>query len=176
MNKTETRIVVESVEPNTFKPEIAQAMLRQIVTSHYAARSVTTGGLYDEADFNLETQDFENNRVAWIDVPLTATVAEVQAKIDAMPNSRLQKTLSMKPILTTNQLIGIQRGLTTMEAIAEKQTVRDEDGNIILWNGKPQYRINSFNASGAADVDLRPTRIVEAKIEENVEVAAAATK
>lgn len=173
METKETKIVVASVGAHQFKPELDSAELRVVVTTSYPTRQTNSDGLFTTEEYGLESQDFESNRVCWIDVPKGTTIAQVQAKIDALPNARIQRILSMKAILGDNQIAAIEKGITTLDVIEESQKVRDEEGNVVEFNGKEFYKKLQFSAHGKADIDMRPTKMV-AKIEENVEVAAAA--
>lgn len=175
MKKEESRITVESVEEHAFKPELGSATLRQTITSTYPTRQANSGGLFEEDEYDLEAKPYASDRVTFIDVPhkLIGNIEAVQAKIDANPNARIQRTLSLKPMFSKNQLAAIEKGLKTAEELAEKQVVKNKDGEDILYNGVRQYKVNTLSLSGAADVDHRPARVedIEAAVILNEELA-----
>lgn len=161
MKKEESKIVVESVEEHAFKPELGSATLRQTITSIYPSRRANSEGLFDEEDYELEGKEYASDRVTFIDVPhkFVGNIEAVQAKINANPNARIKRTLSLKPMFTQNQIAAIDKGLKTAEEIAEKQVVKNQDGEDILYNGVRQYKVNILSLNGEEDVDLRPARI-----------------
>jgi hypothetical protein len=174
MKRTESKVVCSLVGEHAFKPELDNAELRSEVKSSYPTRQANSDGLFTEDEYGLETLDFESTKVAFIDVPKGSTIESVQAKLDSAPNCRIQKIMSMKPILSEAQEAAIKKGLTTLETIAEAQTVKDKDGNVVLHNGQKFYKKNQLSINGAADIDMRPAKIetpvvAAAKVEENVD-------
>jgi len=100
-------------------------------------------------------------RVAFLDVPRTYTVEQVNAGLPA--NSVLYKVMSNKPILTDNHQAAINSGKTTIDAIATSQVSRYGEGSanagkLILDKAHgfiPQYRKIFFWSSPKEDIDLR---------------------
>lgn len=149
------------------------AELKQVVTtkSYYPSKSVSNNmqdNVFGQADFGFEEQEYTNNetRVAWIDVPEGTTPEAVAERLAKFPEATLYRFLSNHPILTDNQVYGIQAGLTTKAVIAESQIVRYPEneetvqagtaGKIALdSNGKPQYRQVFFASSAKEDIDKR---------------------
>ncbi len=156
--------------------------LKQVVTkiSHYPTRVVNNN--LTEISFGQEvndTNDYHSSetRVTWVEVSadkwkalgLTGKeldvkiLADFEAYLASKPKARIYKTLSTEPILSEGQKRGIEAGLTTLEAIAEKQLVRygngDNQGEPILWNGLKQYKVLAFSENGKADVDLRKVEV-----------------
>jgi hypothetical protein len=177
MKKTISALVVVAVAAHAFKAELDSAELRQDITSIYPTRQANSEGLFSEEEYGLEGQSFKSTRVCWIDVPKGTTVEQVQARIDAFPKACIKRIMSMKPILSEAQTAGIAKGLTSLETIAEKQLVKDKDGNIVLYNGCKQYKKNQASWAGDPDIDLRPARVEAAEanvvIAEEVAVATA---
>ena len=160
MEKIESKVTCTGVSAHAFKPELDSAQLEQEVVSSYPTRYAESGGLFSAKEYGLETKDFSGKKVCWIDVPKGTTAEQVQARIDALPKARIQRILSMKPILSENQKAAIEKGLTTLEEIAEKQTVKDAEGNVVLHNGAIQYKKLQASWNGAEDVDLRTAKAV----------------
>ena len=149
-------ITVDSTDENQFKPELFQAQLRQVVTSCYPSRVADSGGLFSEDEYGLEEQTFDSNRVTWIDIPHGQTVEQVEERLRAFQNARIRRTLALKPIIDARHANAIARGLITKEQVAERQTVRNSEGEPILYDGKVQYKKLTFLANGGDDIDLRP--------------------
>ena len=166
-NVTRTPVIVEEMRIGDFqKNGTITAQLRQIVTTEttYPGISVSSDkqqNVFTTSEFDAAPQVFTNteNRVAFMDVPEGVSKEQVQAKIDA--NAVLYKELSNSPILTNNQKNAISRGLTTKDAIANKQAIRypaghEKEGQLILdENGNPQYRRVFFWNSPKEDIDNR---------------------
>jgi hypothetical protein len=168
MRKEETKVVCTGVAAHAFKPELDSAQIEQTIQSFYPKRHADSGGLFSEKEYGLDPdKPFESKRVAWIDVPKGTTAEQVQARIDTMPNARIKRIMSLKPILSSNQEAAIQKGLTTLDKIAAAQTVKRADGTIVLYDEKyTQYKKNQASWNGEADEDLRPalTKAVEADV------------
>lgn len=162
-------LTVGRVYTSDFQKEGTEtAELRQSVTtkSYYPSKSVSNNlqdNIFGQSDFGFEEQEFENEekRVSWINVPVGSTVETVSAKLASFPNATLYRFLSNHPVLTDDQVYGINAGLTTKETIAESQIVRypmgsENEGQIATdSNGKPQYRQIFFSATAKEDIDKR---------------------
>jgi hypothetical protein len=143
------------------------AEIKQTITtkSYYPSKSVSNNmqdNPFSTADFGFSEQEYtsEERRVAWVDVPVGSTVESVVAKLANLPTATIRKVLANKPIITDSQIYAIGAGLTSMEAIADKQVVRYPDnhpqaGQLILNNGKPQYKATYFKNTAIEDEDLR---------------------
>ena len=143
------------------------AEIKQTVTtkSFYPSKSVSNNmqdNPFSTAEFGFSEQEYTSNskRVVWVDVPLESTVESVATKLAALPNASIYRMYANKPILTDNQLYAISAGLTTKDAIADKQAIRYGEGDaqagkLILKNGKPQYKADFFKSTATADQDLR---------------------
>lgn len=160
-------IAVSRVYTSPFQKEGTQtAELKQTVktVSFYPSKSVSNdlkSNPFLPAEFGFAEQEFTSGevRVAWIDVPMGTTVEQVIAKIAALPTARLYKILANKPILSDSQKYGISAGLTTVDSIGDSQIIRygvghEKEGQLILKDGKPQYRSIYFTTS-QVDRDLR---------------------
>lgn len=143
------------------------AEIKQTVTtkSFYPSKSVANNfqdNPYSTTEFGFSEQEFSSNskRVVWVDVPVGSTAESVAAKLAALPDATIYRIYANKPILSDNQLYAINAGLTTKDAIADKQVVRygendERAGQLILKNGKPQYKADFFKSTATADQDLR---------------------
>jgi len=162
-------ITVDKVGPS-LNPKKHQAQVRQVVTTIYpGVRSGNSlqDGLFSDAEFNAESQSFEENRVAFLPIPIGTTVEQVLDKIKSFPNARLIRILSLNPILSEEQKQAMEKGLSknedgsikTIEDYANAQAVRTEEGGPeVLYKGHRQYRVTSFmnGVSGPVeDIDTR---------------------
>lgn len=172
MKKSFGKITVDEIK-DSIKGDRKQAQIRQVVTTSYPSGKVgnsMSDSLFSEEEFQFESQDFEENRVAWIDVPKTATKEQVEALLAANPKACIYKVLSSEPILTEEQKSAIAAGLTTLDIIKERQIVRygenhEKAGETILWkDGKVQYKSNFFSKTTKEDVDTRTVAVVPAAI------------
>lgn len=143
------------------------AEIKQTVTtkSFYPSKSVANNfqdNPFNAADFGFVDKEYDSvsKRVVWVDVPVGSTAESVAAKLAALPDATIYRIYANKPILSDNQLYAINAGLTTKDAIADKQVVRygendERAGQLILKNGKPQYKADFFKSTATADQDLR---------------------
>jgi hypothetical protein len=143
------------------------AEIKQTVTtkSFYPSKSVSNNfqdNPFSTAEFGFSEQEYSSSskRVVWVDVPTGSTAESVAAKLAALPNATIYRMYANKPILSDNQLYAISAGLTTKDAIADKQVIRygesdPKAGQLILRNGKPQYKADFFKSTLTADQDLR---------------------
>jgi hypothetical protein len=75
--------------------------------------------------------------------------------------------LANRPIITDSQNYAISAGLTSMEAIADKQAVRFPEGHpqagtlILDANGKVQYKATFFKSTAKVDEDLRTADVAD---------------
>jgi hypothetical protein len=146
----------------TLTAEIKQTMTTK---SFYPSKSVANNlqdNPFSNQDFGFSEKEFvtTSRRVVWVDVPLDSTVESVVAKLAALPEATIYRIYANKPIISDNQAYGIKAGLTTMDAIADKQVLRYGEGDtnagkLILKNGKPQYKADFFKSTAKADEDLR---------------------
>ena len=139
--------------------------LRQEVTTtgHYPSKRATNelnGSLFGAADFGFASQELSNTekRVGWINVPAHVTLEQVQAAMLAKPEAMLYKVLSNHPILSSDQNYAISTGLSskTLADYSNSQIVRYPAssplaGQIVLNNGKVQYRATFFSDVAHAD-------------------------
>jgi hypothetical protein len=143
------------------------AEIKQTVTtkSFYPSKSVSNN-LKDnpfsseEFGFTDTVYSSEERRVAWVDVPLDSTVESMQARLALLPEATIYKILANKPIVSDSQEYAILAGLTDRDTIANSQVVRygegsEKAGQMILNNGKPQYKATFFKRQAKEDEDLR---------------------
>jgi hypothetical protein len=145
------------------------AEIKQTITtkSYYPSKSVSNNmqdNPFSTAEFGFSEKEYVSNskRVVWVDVPTDSTVESVANKLAALPQATIYRIYANRPILSDNQNYAISAGLTTMDAIANKQALRYPEGNpdagkLILKNGKPQYKADFFKSTATADQDLRTT-------------------
>jgi hypothetical protein len=161
ITKTFAPITVDNVGENQFKSSMDQAQIRQVVTRTYPSARIGNShsdSLFSTSEFNLEGgASYEQTRVTWIPVPKGTTQAQVEAKLKANPKARIYRVLSLSPILTDSQKSAIDGGLTTLDVIAERQMIKDSEGNAVPFEGQVQYAANFFSLVGKEDEDLRPS-------------------
>lgn len=168
IEKEEGQIVVSELRVSPFQKEGTKtAMLRQDIKtiSYYPkkkANNSLTDSVFGEEEFGFSESDFSSteHRVCFINVPGDMTLEQVQARINTAKGARLYRILSNHPITSESQEAAIRNGLRTLNQFANKQVVRygvnmPNAGELITWNGKPQYRGTYFSQSGKADLDLR---------------------
>lgn len=146
------------------------AELRQEIhtTSYYPSKVIANSlneNIFAQSDFKFEEQKYENKetRVAWIDVPESSTIQDVEKKLAEFKNARLYKILSNRPILADTEKYAINNEQLdiSLDTFANRQVVRypmnhPQAGEITLdINGKVQYRRIAFTAQGKEDEDLR---------------------
>jgi hypothetical protein len=143
------------------------AEIKQTVTtkSFYPSKSVSNNfqdNPFSTSDFGFSEKEYvsDSKRVVWVDVPEGSTVESVSAKLAALPEATVYRIYANKPIISDNQNYAISAGLTTMDAIADKQAIRygegdPQAGQLILKNGKPQYKADFFKSTATEDQDLR---------------------
>jgi hypothetical protein len=168
MEKTFGPILVDHVAPSAYKQGRNQAQLRQVVTRAYAGGRVGNDlqdAFVSKEAFGFAEQTYDENRVAWVDVPTSWDVARVEAHLKTMPKACIYKILSTEPILTSDQESWAE-SLTSEEAkqfvqrIADRQLVVDSDNNPVLYKGVPQYRATFFSATERGDLDQRSEDVV----------------
>jgi hypothetical protein len=165
---TKSPLEVTRVHATAYQKEgTLTAEIKQTVTtkSFYPSKSVSNNmqdNPFANADFGFEEKEYsaDEKRVAWVDVPVGSTVESVVAKLAALPTATIRKVLANRPIITDSQQYAISAGLTSMDAIADKQVVRYPEGSpqagqLILKDGKPQYKATYFKNAAIEDQDLR---------------------
>lgn len=164
-------IEVSRVYAGQFQKEgTLTAELKQKFTtmSYYPSKQVADNiqdNPFGTAEFGFQEQEFkaEETRVAWIDVPMNSTIESVKARLAALPNAKIYRILSNRPIISDSQQYAIDNPQleTSLDSIAETQVVRYPDsdpnaGKLILDNnGKIQYKRNALTIKGMEDVDSR---------------------
>lgn len=163
-------VMVEKVYKSDFQKEgTLTAELRQIVTtkSFYPSKSVSNSlneNIFTVKDFGFEETDYENKetRVAFIDVPLGSTKESVQKQLETLKNATLYRILSNRPIIADTEQYAIDNPEmeTTIDTYANRQVVRypkenERAGELVITEGKVQYRRIAFSKEAKADLDLR---------------------
>lgn len=163
MEKTSTfsSIVVEALERNKFSGKL-QARISSIetITSVYGIKngaSSLDSPLFPSKDFGEgETHVNESKRVFFLSVPDNMdTVEKVQEHLKNFPNLHLFRILSNKPILSNEDLAAIENGKLTLDTKANSQVVRDNEGRLVGFEGKPQYKRICLSTEFKEDEDLR---------------------
>lgn len=162
-------LVVARVHATTYQKEgTLTAEIKQTIEtkSFYPSKSVVSNfqdNPFSVKDFGFSEQAYTSTetRVAWVPVPMGATVESVTAQLKNLPQANIYRILANKPIISEPQQYAIDNKLTTLDIIADKQVLRypvgaEKAGQLILdKNGKPQYKANFFKSVKTADVDSR---------------------
>lgn len=154
------KITVDSVEEHKFKADMDSAQIRQIVTTTYPSGRIANSksdSLFDVDDFDMEEgASFSSTRVAWLNVPKGTTVAEVKAKLRAMPDARIRREIAndVELVLTEEQLNAVSNEEIdySLEKAEESHRICDKDGDAIE---PAQYSQNFFSIKGEVDGDYR---------------------
>lgn len=132
-----------------------RVQLRQTVKTTYP--SVRGNELFEADEFGMGPgSTYTESRVTWLNVPKTATVKQIQERLNQMDSPKLVRTLSLKPILSTDQVNAMERGINqkTYEQYLGDFVVNRE-GQPALFHGQKQYRKITFSKSFAEDEDNR---------------------
>jgi len=89
-----------------------------------------------------------------MNVPAGTTMQDVELKLQSSSNAKLVKILSNRPILSSNQEYAINKGLTSEEAIANSQVVKDIHGNLVRRDGDLCFKKIVFSLNGGEDENL----------------------
>lgn len=167
---TKGEIVVSRVYKSDFQKEGSlTAELKQTVTtlSEYPSKSVSSNlqdNIFGESDFGYEPNVLSSERtnVAWIVVPETSTVEDVEAQLKKFPAATLYRITDSHPILSDSQAYAISQGLTTKDVFADKQIQRHgvdnpdmgwSKGDIICDGlGRPIYKACFLSTTAKDDV------------------------
>lgn len=151
-----------------------QAQLEQIVATTYPGvrgNDSMSDALYSGAALGAQPTTFNEKRVTWVPVPVGSTLESVKEQLSRMPEARLQRILSLKPILSEEQVNAIQTGLSnkTVEDYSEKfaRQTSEQDGipgEPLTYNGLPFYRAIKFRASAEEDIDTRPADLADLRV------------
>lgn len=139
------------VQTNKHRVQLRQ----EVVTQYPAARG---NELFAVEEMGLgKGQSFTEKRVTWLNVPATATIEEVQKRLEQMDQPTLVRTLDLAPILSQDQLNTIERGINPKSYNDYlNDWVPQADGQTpALFKGQKQYRRIDFSKSFHADVDKR---------------------
>lgn len=163
VNKTVSPIIISRVYSSEFQREnTLTAELKQIVKTTSMYDNSIDDGLNDSLFDGTQSQEYETNetRVYWSNVPMGSTVESVKTRLNEYPDACLYKILASKPIISDSEQWAIDRGMTTISAIAERQLVRypqnhAQAGEPVLWHGTKQYRRICFSLISREDEDRR---------------------
>lgn len=168
-DKHASSITVEDVFTSEFQKEgTLSAQLRSKVTTVSAYPSKQVGSslednLFDNSEFGFTPKIYTSveERVAWLDVPITSTIETVVQRLNKFPKARLYRILSNQPILTEQQEYAVREGIRTLDKIANAQLVKSVDATtgevspILDAHHKHQYRRVLLSIDGKVDIDLR---------------------
>ena len=168
---SKTEISLDKMYVSEFQKKGTKTVqLRQEVTTKafypsVKAHNAFSGGLFNSDEFGFEGQDFISveKRVCWENVPENATEEEIKNRLGVWNHkgATIYKVLSNRPILTPDDVRGIEVELTTMDIIANTQVVRypedhEKAGQLILdANGKVQYKRTGLSPVPVEDTDNR---------------------
>lgn len=177
---TREAIVVAEIRESQFaKTGVLTAVLKQAIKSVSTYSGAThSNSMQDNVfgmdDFDSVEQEFanESTRVAFMDIPASATIKQVQAKFDALPNAVLYRVLSNSPVLHDDHKKAIANEIVELDTIAMSQLVRfgaghEKEGDLILVDNKIQYAKTFLSIQAKDDVDLRggeqylPSEVIE---------------
>ena len=136
------------------------AELKQVVetiTKYPSSGIGSDDNLFSMSDFSeLESPEYKNSetRVYWMNVPAGTTIQDVQMKLNQAPNAKLVKILSNRPIVNSGQEYAIDKGLISIDRIAQSQAVKDPSGNLVLRNGENCFKKIVFSGNGGEDENL----------------------
>lgn len=152
-------ITIDHVEPSRFDDSKFQAQIRQTITRTYkqSGADSLSGALFNTNEFG-DGQSYDEIRVAWLPVPAEKnTVEAVEAQLKKFPAARLMRFLGLKPILSNEQLRAMESGINTktIEEYILSQSVKNPEGEQILYKGYPVCRVVKFVTSKVADIDSR---------------------
>lgn len=147
------------------------AEIRQTITKHYPAKRVVNSlqdNIFSVEDFGFEEKNYDEKRVAWLDVPVGSTVETVAERLAQYQNANLYRILSNRPTISDAQAYAINSDDypdMTLDRIADQQVVRygeghEDAGDLALDDfGKPQYRRIAFSSKGHEDIDTRNDKV-----------------
>lgn len=180
IKKVDSAVTVEKLIPHLSSEKKVQAQIRMTVNTTYPEAKVgnsLNASIFGADEFGFgDGQNFDEKRVAWIDVPAAITLAQVREKMATIKDARLYRTISLEPILTEEQVRAMDTGLSTrtdkdgvvtpidMDYYKDRQVVRqstenpEDVGEIRLYKELPQYRVIAFSDNSKADIDLRPAQ------------------
>jgi len=163
-------LTIDSVKASKYqKAGTLTVQFRQVITTvtTYPSTNISDGisdNLFSMNEFNVgEGKSYTNTetRIAWINVPDTATVQVLNAKLAALVAAGktpcIAKKISNFPILSENQEVAITKGFKTMDDFANSQVVRygsnhANAGALILDdNGNPMYKRTYFKEDKVED-------------------------
>lgn len=167
--QTRSRVEVVNLAKGKYnKDKMIQAEVRQVVetTTSYPSTKITNSlndALFSTDEYGIAEQTFKSleKRVAWLNVPESATKESVQAKI--APDAVLYRILSNHPILSAEDeaVLNDPKFDVSLDTYADSQIARypeghEKAGTIILDNlGKPMYRRIAFANKKVKDRDIR---------------------
>lgn len=137
------------IETNKHRVQLRQ----EVKTTYPAARG---NALFGSNEFG-PGRDFTEKRVTWLNVPAGTTAEEVLERLNALPSPTLVRTLGLKPILSQDQIVAMEKGINTKtwEQYAENFVRTSDTGDAVLFSGHQQYRAIHFSESFADDNDNR---------------------
>ena len=153
-------VIVETVERNRFGKLQAKISSIETITSVYGlkngASSLDSQIFPAKAFGEGEKYTNENKRVFFLNVPESFdTIEKVQEHLKKYPNLHLYRILSTKPILSNEDIAAINNGKLSLDTKANQQIVRNNEGKIVAFEGKPQYKRIGVSTEFREDEDLR---------------------
>ena len=165
MEKVFQSISIDHVQPDTYKPELQSAQIRQSVTTKYPAVALKAAALdlFGADAFNLSSKEYTSTRIAWLQVPLDVTQEQLEEKLRAYPNAGIKRFLSndvidvlsegQRKMVDNNILID---GVDPLEFFENKLRVRATNGDEL--EGVRQYANNVFELIRSEDFDNRTNK------------------
>lgn len=181
-------IRVTDVREHKWREDVAQAEIRQTVTRHYPsarAGNSITDALFSIGEYDFSSSDFDQERVAWINIPLGKTKQDVEKQLEKFDEATIYRVLAdnIEQVLTKEQLFAIDSPefdytleqaqnahiimlvndngdpspITSEGEVLENAVELNEDGRVTkILNAKGlQYVSKGFALQHADDIDMR---------------------
>jgi hypothetical protein len=141
---------------NNYDKAVVQLRQTVVTTTDYApregnSRSSAIAGLSAKSGGASYTN--ESTRTTLFAIEQGVTAQQVQEALNNMPEARLYQVISTEPILTDGQQYQVDKGNLALDTIAERQVVRDKDGNVVIREGAFVYRECFFADHAREDED-----------------------
>lgn len=114
MRTTVSKITVDSIGDSLKSDKIGQAQIRQTIIRSYDAIQTSNSlkdALFTPEELGIESTDYTENRVTWVECAKDATVEDIQKQLAKFPQARIVKILSSSPILSDTQENVYKNGL-----------------------------------------------------------------
>ena len=153
-----SKVWVDSIVESQYNNGL-QAILKQTCTTTKVYPKSKLGSSLDDTVFEEEpgtSFSDDSTRVYFLKLPKgMETKEQVEAHLQKYPNLHLVRTLSFSPVLSKEDMSMIKKGDLKMEDKARSQAVRNGNNNLILYEGKVQYKRICLSLEFKEDIDIR---------------------